>query len=174
MDISSFVNNYLKNIDDLNEKNIIKYNYPLKDKLIQKEIKEIHSYKEMKKFTDTRKKYYEKQTNIDEEENFNIFEDNVIKTDEKQINFYDLEPEIKLKHILDYMKRKKIKLGCDLGIIDELLLDNEKLKKYITIDKTYNMINKISFFKKKENGEYDIILNLNNNKTIKKNFFNKK
>jgi hypothetical protein len=110
------------------------------------------------------------QSNNDD--NFNIFENSLIKTDEKIINFYDLDPELKLEHILDFIKRKKYKLACDLSIIDHLLVDNDLLKKYITIDKTFNIINKISFLKKMENGDYNIVLNnKNTNKRTKKSFF---
>ena len=174
MDISHFVDNYTNSLDILNEKNIEKYNYKLKDEIEKKETKEIKSYKEMKKFTDSRKKYYEKQTNIDNEDNLDIFENSIIKTDEVQKNFFDLDYDNKLSHILDYIKRKKIKLTCDLEVISEILNDNDKLKKYITIDKTYNMINKISFFKKKESGDYDIVFNNSTKKITKKNFFIKK
>ncbi len=170
MDIQTFVNNYISNINSINESNIIKYEYQLKDKLEKKETKEIKSYKEMKLFTDSRKKFYMNQSNSDD--NLNIFENSLIKTDEKIIDFYDLEPELKLEHIKDFIKRKKYKLACDLSIIDHLLVDNDLLKKYITIDKTFNIINKVSFLKKMENGDYNIILNNKNSiKRTKKNFF---
>jgi hypothetical protein len=167
MNISLFVDKYISDINELNEINIKKYDYKIKEKLKQKEVIEIKSSKEMKDFSDSRKKYFDKQSKIDED--INIFQNNIIQTDETNKNFYDLNYEEKIEHINDYIKRKKIKLSCDLNIIDNILNDNTLLKKYITIDKTYNMINKISFFKKMENGEHTIILE--KNKTIKKNFF---
>ena len=170
MDIQTFVNNYISNIKSINESNIIKYDYQLKDKLEKKETTEIKSYKEMKLFTDSRKKFYMNQSN--NVDTFNIFENSLIKTDEKIIDFYDLEPELKLEHITDFIKRKKYKLGCDLSVIDHLLVDNDLLKKYIKIDKKFNIINKISFLKKMENGDYNIVLNnKNTNKRKKKSFF---
>lgn len=79
----------------------------------------------------------------------------------------------KMDNIFDYMKRKKIKLNCDMNIINDIVNDNALLKKYISIDKTYNIINKVSFFKKLENGDYNIVLE-NSNKRTKKKFFTKK
>ena len=172
MNIELFVDNYIDNINSINEKNLKKYNYEIVEQLKPKEIKEIKSYKEMKKFTDTRKKFYDKQTNIDSEENFDISENNNINISESNINFYDLDPQAKLNHILDYIKRKKYKLACDLSKIHHLLDDNELLKKYISIDKTFNIINKITFLKKNETGDYDIDLNINTKKSTKKKFFN--
>lgn len=172
MNIESFVDNYIDNLNSINESNIKKYDYELIEKLKPKETKEIKSYKEMKKFTDSRKKFYDKQTNIDNEENFDIFENNNINIGNSSMNFFDLEPEKKLNHIIDYIKRKKYKLSCDLNKIDYLLYDNDLLKKYISIDKTFNIINKISFLKKMETGDYDIVLNNNTKKTTKKKFFN--
>ena len=172
MDISKFVSNFIDDIDKINNDNIKIYKYNLKEPLIKKEFKEIKSYKEMKNFTDSRKKFYENQSYLDEQDKINIFENDIIKTYEQPKNFYDLDKETKLKHIEDYMKRKKIKLSCDINVIDHILNDNTLLKKYISIDKTYNMINKISFFKKKETGDYDIVLT--SNKVVKKNFFIKK
>lgn len=172
MNTSLFVGKYISDINELNKTSIVKYSYKIKEKLQKKEVKEIKSTKDMKDFTDTRKKYYDKQTNIDKEEDINIFQTNILQTEEKQQSFYDLSYEDKLEHIHDYMKRKKIKLSCELDIIDNILNDNALLKKYITIDKTYNMISRISFFKKKENGDHIIVLE--NNKTTKKSFFTKK
>jgi len=170
MDTHKFIDNYITKIKDINESNIIKYNYKLKDNLPEKEVKEIQSYKEMKKFTDTRKKYYEKQTNIDQEENFNIFEKNNINTDEESNkNFFELDYDDKKDYILDYIKRKKIKLSDDLDSIKEIIEDSVKLKKYVSIDKTFNIISKISFFKKNEYGNHYI--SLNDIKRTKKNFF---
>ena len=173
MDTTLFVENYINNLNEFNENNIKKFDYKLKEILPQKESKEIISYKEMKNFTDSRKKYYQQNSNIEYEQDIDIFKNNIIETDEKQTNFYDLNFEKKIDHILDYMKRKKIKLNCDLNIINNIVNDNNLLKKYITIDKTYNIISKITFFKKMETGDYNIILE-NSNKRTKKNFFVKK
>lgn len=171
MNTSQFVDNYINDINSLNNKNIDKYNYKVKEEIQPKETKEIKSYKEMKNFTDSRKKYYQFNTNLESQEDFNIFENTNININEKIINFYDLDPENKLNHIIDYIKRKKYKLNCNLDKIEHLLNDNDLLKKYITIDKTFNIINKISFLKKMENGEYDIVLNNNTTKRTKKKFF---
>ena len=167
MNISLFVDKYISDINELNEINKQKYDYKVKEKIKKKEIIEIKPSKEMKDFTDSRKKYYDKQSKLDED--INIFQNNIIQIDETSTNFYDLSYEDKLDHVNDYIKRKKIKLSCELSIIDDILNDNTLLKKYVTIDKTYNMINRISFFKKMENGEHNIVLE--KNKTIKKNFF---
>lgn len=173
MDTSLYVENYINKLNELNEKNIKEFDYKLKEKLPIKETKEIISYKEMKDFTDSRKKYYQQNTNFENEEHINIFENNIIKTDEIELNFYDLPFEKKMDNIFDYMKRKKIKLNCDINIINDIVNDNALLKKYISIDKTYNIINKVSFFKKLENGDYNIVLE-NSNKRTKKKFFTKK
>lgn len=170
MDTTIFVENYVNKLNNLNENNIKEFNYDLKEELPQKETKEIISYKEMKNFTDTRKKYYQQNTSLENEQDINIFENNIIQKEEKEINFYELSFEKKIDHILDYMKRKKIKLSCDLNIINNIVNDNNLLKKYITIDKTYNIISKISFFKKLENGDYNIVFE-NANKRTKKKFF---
>jgi hypothetical protein len=173
MDTSLYVENYINKLNELNEKNIKEFDYKLKEKLPIKETKEIISYKEMKDFTDSRKKYYQQNTNFENEEHINIFENNIIKTNEIELNFYDLPFEKKMDNIFDYMKRKKIKLNCDMNIINDIVNDNALLKKYISIDKTYNIINKVSFFKKLENGDYNIVLE-NSNKRTKKKFFTKK
>ena len=173
MDTKIYVEKYINHLNNLNEENIKNYKYDLKEDLPEKKPTEIKSYKEMKNFTDSRKKFYEKNTNLEKEQIFNIFENNSIKTDEKQINFYDLDYDNKISHITDYMKRKKIKLDVDLDSIKEIIDNNDLLKKYISIDKTYNMISKISFFKKMEDGNYTIKLDINNKRT-KKNFFMKK
>jgi len=173
MDTSLYVENYINKLNDLNEKNIKEIDYKLKEKLPIKESKEIISYKEMKNFTDSRKKYYQQNSSLEHEQSINIFENNIIQTDEKEINFYDLPFEKKMDHIFDYMKRKKIKLNCDINMINTIVNDNTLLKKYISIDKTYNILNKVSFFKKMENGDYNIVLE-NGNKRTKKTFFIKK
>ncbi len=124
MDTTLFVENYINNINEFNVNNIKKFDYKLKENLPQKESKEIISYKEMKNFTDSRKKYYQQNTNLENEEDIDIFKNNIIETVEKQVNFYDLTFEKKIDHILDYMKRKKIKLNCDLNIINNIVNDN--------------------------------------------------
>lgn len=95
MDTSLYVENYINKLNELNEKNIKEFDYKLKEKLPIKETKEIISYKEMKDFTDSRKKYYQQNTNFENEEHINIFENNIIKTDEIELNFYDLPFEKK-------------------------------------------------------------------------------
>lgn len=178
MDTQLFIDNYITKINEINLQNIQIYKYELKEDLPKKESKEITSYKEMKNFTDARKKHYDKQVNIDNEETFDLFKnDNIkIENEENKINFFDLDYQTKIDYIIDYMKRKKIKLDSDsdFNFLDEIINDNVKLKKYISINKTHNIINRISFFKKNETGNYNIILENNNKTTKKKIFFGKK
>ena len=72
MNISLFVDKYISDINELNEINKQKYDYKVKEKLKKKEIIEIKPSKEMKDFTDSRKKYYDKQSKLDED--INIFQ----------------------------------------------------------------------------------------------------
>jgi len=176
MDIDNFVNNYIHNLNEFNENNVKKYNIKVKNneqiETINDIKKEVTTSKELKNFADTRKKYYDKNTDVSNEQIINIFEENIIKTDEMKINFFDLESNVKMNYILDYIKRKKYKLNCDIYEKLEPVIDNnEILKKYISIDKTFNIISKISFLKKLDTGDYDIIFD-NNIKKIKKKFFN--
>ena len=70
-----------------------------------------------------------------------------------------MDKENKLEYIKDYMSRKKIYIEIhNFSKIDEIVEDNELLKKYITISKQHNQISKISFFKKREDGTYFIDL----------------
>ena len=181
MDIDNFVTNYILHLNDFNENNIKKYNIKGKyeendmknmNNDTNKKVKEINSSKELKKFAETRKKYYDKNTDMSNEQIINIFEENIIKTDETNIDFFNLESDIKMNYILDYIKRKKYKLGVNIyEKLEPVINNNEILKKYISIDKTFNIISKISFLKKMDTGEYDIVFN-NNIKKTKNKFFN--
>jgi hypothetical protein len=184
MDINNFVTNYILHLNDFNENNIKKYNIKgkceenenMKNKNdmnndTNKKVKEITSSKELKKFAETRKKYYDKNTDMSNEKIINIFEENIIKTDETNINFFNLENDIKMNYILDYIKRKKYKLAVNIyEKLEPVINNNEILKKYISIDKTFNIISKISFIKKIDNNYYDIVFD--SVKKSKKKFFN--
>jgi hypothetical protein len=177
MDIDNFINNYINQLNELNENNIKKYNIKVKHEENNEDndnikVKEITTSKELKKFYETRKKYYDKNTDMSNQQIINIFEENIIKTDETNINFFDLESDVKMNYILDYIKRKKYKLCVNIyEKIEPIIDNNEILKKYISIDKTFNIISKISFLKKMDTGDYDIIFD-NNIKKTKKKFFN--
>ena len=177
MDIENFVSAYISNLNNFNQDNLKKYNiinHENNDNInsdINIKSKEITTSKELKKFAETRKKYYGNNTDLSNEEYFNIFENNLIETEKTNIDFFNLESNQKINYILDYIKRKKYKLRCDIyEKLEPIINNNEILKKYISIDKTFNIINKISFLKKSENGDYDIIFN--NIKKTKKKFFN--
>ena len=173
MDIKNYIDGYINNLNTLNEKNIEKYKYEVK-KVIPQEIKEVKVYKEMKEFTDNRKKYYDKQTHFDINDQIDLFTDNNINLEEKKefTSFFDLSVEKKIIHIKDYIKRKRYKVNCDIeSSLGEILTNNDLLKKYISIDKTFNIINKISFLKKTESGDYKIVLNSGINKTKNVKYF---
>jgi hypothetical protein len=170
MDINLFVLNYINNLNELNEKNIKKINYEVKETK-STENKEVKYSKEFKEFLKTSKQKNKIDTVIDEKCEINIFEKNIIQSEEIYFNFFELDVDNKMKYILDYIKRKKYILECDIyEKIKHIIEDNDILKKYISIDKSFNIINKISFIKKIENNYYDIVFD--NTKKIKKKFFN--
>ena len=170
MDINLFVLNYINNLNELNEKNIKKINYEVKETK-STENKEVKYSKEFKEFLKTSKQKNKIDTVIDEKCEINIFEKNIIQSEEIYFNFFELDVDNKMKYILDYIKNKKYILECDIyEKIKHIIEDNDILKKYISIDKSFNIINKISFIKKIENNYYDIVFD--NTKKIKKKFFN--
>lgn len=170
MDINLFVLNYINNLNELNEKNIKKINYEVKETK-STENKEVKYSKEFKEFLKTSKQKNKIDTVIDEKCEINIFEKNIIQSEEIYFNFFESDVDNKMKYILDYIKRKKYILECDIyEKIKHIIEDNDILKKYISIDKSFNIINKISFIKKIENNYYDIVFD--NTKKIKKKFFN--
>ena len=170
MDIDLFVSNYINHLNDLNEKNLKKFNCEIREKKII-ENKEVKYSKEFKEFLKTNKKKDKIDTFIDEKDEVNIFEENIIQNEEIYFNFFELDVENKMKYILDYVKRKKYIIEGDIyKKLEHIIEDNELLKKYISIDKTFNIINKISFIKKIDNNYYDIVFD--SVKKSKKKFFN--
>ena len=130
MDINLFVLNYINNLNELNEKNIKKINYEVKETK-STENKEVKYSKEFKEFLKTSKQKNKIDTVIDEKCEINIFEKNIIQSEEIYFNFFELDVDNKMKYILDYIKRKKYILECDIyekikHIIEDTIKDDTK------------------------------------------------
>ena len=111
--------------------------------------------------------------NINQENNQNNntikTHDNTLITDDNNnslsISFYDLNKDDKLNLIKDFMSRKKIYIETnEFEKINEIIDNNELLKKHISITKLHNQISKISFFKKKDDFSYYIDFNIQKKK----------
>jgi hypothetical protein len=171
MDYNLFINNFIENINNLNHRDFNKNNFEYIVKIREKkEFNEnpmiLREYKSnMAKSIKNKVKNDDFidinniNNNVDlfDANNINIF--NTKEIEENKNNFYDLDKENKLEYIKDYMSRKKIYIEItNFSKIDDIIEDNELLKKYITISKQHNQISRISFFKKREDGSHFIDL----------------
>ena len=181
MDYNLFINNFIENINNLNHRDFNKNNFKYEIKTREKkDLNEnpmiLREYKSSMAKSIKKKEKLDNYININTINNdIDLFDTNNINTFDKkelednQNNFYDLNKENKIEYIKDYMSRKKIYIEINqFSKIDDIIEDNELLKKYITISKQHNQISKISFFKKKEDGSYfiDLVISKKKNKVI--------
>lgn len=180
MDYNLFIENFTENIQNLNQHDFNKHNYIISEKLrVKKEIDEnpmiIREFKSAMAQSSAKKIKTENFVDINIKSNINLFDTNNINSFnddeviENKTDFYELDSINKLSFIKDYMSRKKIYIEInEFNKINDLLDDNETLKKYVTISKSHNQISKISFFKKREDSSYyiDFIIPKKKNKTI--------
>ena len=188
MDINSFINEYIENINNIRIEQFNKFNFIYNDKII--EIKKINeNIQDFKKFQinlkkktlieklkpgNINKKEYSPNNEIDilEDDIFNneFYENNTENSNKIELDNIDYNKKIEL--VKDFLNRKNIILEEEeFKKIEDILNNSEiNIKKYINISKLYQEITKISFIKKLENGSY--IIDLNNNKHKKtKNYF---
>ena len=171
MDYNLFINNFIENINNLNHRDFNKNNFKYVIKTREK--KELNENPMiLREYKTSMAKSVKKKEKMDDfvdinsiNNNIDLFDTNNINTfnkkelEDNKNNFYDLDKENKIEYIKDYMSRKKIYIEIhNFSKIDEIVEDNELLKKYITISKQHNQISKISFFKKREDGTYFIDL----------------
>jgi len=181
MDYNLFINNFIENINNLNHRDFNKNNFEYVIKTREKkELNEnpmiLREYKSSMAKSIKKKVKSDDYVDINSTNlNIDLFDTNNINTfnkkevDDNQNNFYDLDKENKIEYIKDYMSRKKIYIEINhFSKINDIVEDNELLKKYITISKQHNQISKISFFKKREDGSYfiDLIISKKKNKVV--------
>ena len=188
MDINSFINEYIENINNIRIEQFNKFNFIYTDKII--EIKKINeNIQDFKKFQinlkkktlieklkpgNINKKEYSPNNEIDilEDDIFNneFYENNTENSNKIELDNIDYNKKIEL--VKDFLSRKNIILEEEEFKKIEDIINNPEIniKKYINISKLYQEVTKISFIKKLENGSY--IIDLNNNKHKKtKNYF---
>ena len=162
MNVEHYLENYVNELNTLNDKTKEKYNLVyVSDDITKKPVQEVKKTKEMKDYENTMRIY---------KNEFITHQSRV-----EDIDIFELSIEEKKNHIINFMARKKYKLVDEnLDSLDELLNDTLLLKKKIHLSKTHSIIEKIDFLKKVEHNEYTIDLKKNEKKKIsKKNFFKK-
>lgn len=107
-----------------------------------------------------------KELETTNEEKINIVEDEIFNNcqadneTESKFDFMTLSNEEKLRLIMNFLKKKSIKLDAEnMEKLTAMVNSTEfPLKKYITISKIYQEITKISFIKKIDDTNYTIIV----------------
>jgi hypothetical protein len=174
MNVQQYLNSYIENINSINTQNENKYDFHLVE--VIKPLKETHKTKEMKDYENYMRVYKNDfLTHESRTEKEDVFHESKINVDNTHINFFELDIETKKHHIINFLARKKYKLvNTNLECLNELLENNDILKKAIHLSKTHSNIEKIDFLKKVEDNEYTFNLNFQEKKKIsKKNFFKK-
>jgi len=174
--MDNFINTITDKLDKIRENEFKLNNFIYEDKIVEK--KNIYENPiEFKKYQhNVIKNKFNEKNKKEEIQNIDILEDDIfnnnIDKDEIKLDIQSLDNEKKLFLINNFLERKNI-------ILDELefkkiedILDNPEfnIKKYLTISKVYQQINKISFIKKLENGSYIVDLSENKIKKTKKYF----
>ena len=148
MNVEQYLNNYIENINSINNENKNKYNFqcvkiikPLKDSIKIQEMRDYENYMRLYK-----NDFLNHESRSEEKDIFKISDINI---DKEHINFFELDNETKKHHIINFLARKKYKLiDNDLSSLNELLENNNLLKKAVHLSKTQNNIGKIDFLKK--------------------------
>ena len=181
MNSQLFLETYINEINNYHNKIKDKYKFidieTLPSEIIETKEESNKPVKEIKKLNNDLRRYKKEPIYKEEDENFDIFKNNLIQTNEDSIiDFFSLSVEDKKKQIYNFLNRKKYKLrDYNLDLLDDIIENKDTFKKYISFSKTHQNIEKLNFLKKNEHNEYIIDLNLiQKKKGIKKNFFGKK
>ena len=170
MDSTLFIDNYILNLNKIQEIEFNKYNFTYTEpettkKTINDNLMDFRNFKtslikrsikDKSKPSFANKKEYEVDTN-----NINILEDDIFQLNEEiqessKLDISNITVDDKKKLIDEFISRKSITLNEEqINSIYKLLNDTEfNFKKYITISKVQHQITKISFIKKAEDGSY--------------------
>lgn len=174
--LESYLNDLNKYHNEIKEKYKI-VNFEEKKIEVKEIIDDNKPVKEIRKLNNDLRRYKKDSIYKEENENFDIFKNNLIQTSEDStIDFFNLTIDEKKKQIYNFLNRKKYKLKDEnLDILDDIIEDKDKFKKYISFSKTHHNIEKLNFLKKNEHSEYIVDLSLiEKKKGIKKKFFTKK
>lgn len=181
MNSQLFLETYINEINNYHNKIKDKYKFidieTLPSEIIETKEESDKPVKEIRKLNNDLRRYKKEPIYKEEDENFDIFKNNLIQTNEDSIiDFFSLSVEDKKKQIYNFLNRKKYKLrDYNLDLLDDIIENKDTFKKYISFSKTHQNIEKLNFLKKNEHNEYIIDLNLiQKKKGIKKNFFGKK
>lgn len=181
MNSQLFLESYINEINNYHNKIKDKYKFidieTLPSEIIETKEESDKPVKEIRKLNNDLRRYKKEPIYKEEDENFDIFKNNLIQTNEDSIiDFFSLSVEDKKKQIYNFLNRKKYKLrDYNLDLLDDIIENKDTFKKYISFSKTHQNIEKLNFLKKNEHNEYIIDLNLiQKKKGIKKNFFGKK
>ena len=181
MNSQLFLESYINEINNYHNKIKDKYKFidieTLPSEIIETKEESKKPVKEIRKLNNDLRRYKKEPIYKEEDENFDIFKNNLIQTNEDSIiDFFSLSVEDKKKQIYNFLNRKKYKLrDYNLDLLDDIIENKDTFKKYISFSKTHQNIEKLNFLKKNEHNEYIIDLNLiQKKKGIKKNFFGKK
>lgn len=181
MNSQLFLETYINEINNYHNKIKDKYKFidieTLPSEIIETKEESNKPVKEIRKLNNDLRRYKKEPIYKEEDENFDIFKNNLIQTNEDSIiDFFSLSVEDKKKQIYNFLNRKKYKLrDYNLDLLDDIIENKDTFKKYISFSKTHQNIEKLNFLKKNEHNEYIIDLNLiQKKKGIKKNFFGKK
>lgn len=181
MNSQLFLETYINEINNYHNKIKDKYKFidieTLPSEIIETKEESKKPVKEIRKLNNDLRRYKKEPIYKEEDENFDIFKNNLIQTNEDSIiDFFSLSVEDKKKQIYNFLNRKKYKLrDYNLDLLDDIIENKDTFKKYISFSKTHQNIEKLNFLKKNEHNEYIIDLNLiQKKKGIKKNFFGKK
>ena len=192
MDNNIFISNCIDKLNDLRETEFKKCNFSYTEpEMEKKEVKidvvEFKTYQHTlrkKALLDKnkpgnigKKEYSSSNSNVDilEDDIFNNNNNNdENKDDEIKLEVNILNKDKKIELINEFLNRKNIILDEDEYKKIEEIIDNPdiNIKKYFSISKLYQQIDKISFIKKLENGTY-IIDTVENKPKKTKKFFNK-
>ena len=190
MENNTFIEDFIKKINDIRNEEFEKFNFNFEDKIIEKK-KINENLMEFKNFQNILSKKAKldklKPGNIGKKEygqsneaNIDILEDDIFNNNSNKDNNEEVKLDIdsldrnkKLELIYDFLQRKNIILEENEIAKIEDILDNPNinLKKFLNISKMYQQIIKITFIKKLENGSYIIDLNENKVKKTKNYFF---
>jgi hypothetical protein len=184
MDNQNFIQNcIIEKINILREDEFKKQNFIYDDVIIEKKDLNVNLM-EFKNFQNSIKKKAlidkNKPSNINKKEysssapEINIIGDDIFENSDLKLDIISLDRDKKMELINDFIQRKNIMLDENEFKKIEEIIDNPEIniKKYLSISKIYQQIDKISFIKKLENGSYIIDINENKSKKTKK-FFNK-
>ena len=134
MNVEHYLENYVNELNTLNDKTKEKYNLVyVSDDITKKPVQEVKKTKEMKDYENTMRIYKnEFITHQSRVEDIDIFEKSNVQINNEVVDFFELSIEEKKNHIINFMARKKYKLVDEnLDSLDELLNDTLLIKKKI-------------------------------------------